>query len=346
MNEHASALARATAAPAPQPRPLSPREKAAVVVRLLLAEGAAPPLSALPEHHQAALAEQIGQMGLVDRATMAAVVEEFLTLLDHAGIAFPAGIEAALGLMDGHISANAASRLRRLAGASAKLDPWDRLAAAPTDRLLPVLQEESVEVSAVALSKLPVARAADLLARLPGERARRIAHAVSRTGNVDPETVRRIGLSLAAQIDAQPPRAFDAGPVERVGAILNVSASQTRDEVLEGLDSEDAAFAAEVRRAIFTYAHIPARLPARDVPKLLRAVDPVTMVAALVSGPTEVADFLLSNISQRMAQTLRDEMAERAPLAGNEADRAMTEVVLAIRRLEAAGEVNLAAPAA
>jgi hypothetical protein len=41
-----------------------------------------------------------------------------------------------------------------------------------------------------------VPKAADLLGRLPGERARRIAHAVSMTGNVDPETVRRIGLSL------------------------------------------------------------------------------------------------------------------------------------------------------
>lgn len=345
MDDHTLALARAMPAP-PLPRPLSPREKAAVVVRLLLAEGAAPPLASLPEHLQAALAEQIGQMRLVDRATMVAVVDEFLSMLDQAGIAFPSGIEGALGLMDGHISANAASRLRRLAGASAKADPWDRLTAAPLDRLLPVLEDEAVEVAAVALSKLPVPKAAELLGRLPGERARRIAHAVSRTGNVDPETVRRIGLSLAAQIDAQPPRAFDAGPVERVGAILNVSASATRDEVLDGLDAEDAAFAAEVRRAIFTYAHIPARMPPRDVPKLLRGVEPAVMVTALVAGPPEVAEFLLANISQRMAQTLREEMAERSPPNPKEGDSAMTEVILAIRRLEAAGEVALVQPAA
>lgn len=343
MDDTNLALARALPAP-PLPRHLTPREKAAVVVRLLIAEGAAPPLVALPEHHQAALAEQIGQMRLVDRATMVAVVDEFLTMLEQAGLAFPAGIEGALGLMDGHISANAASRLRRLAGASAKADPWDRLTAAPVDRLLPVLEDEAVEVAAVTLSKLPVAKAAELLGRLPGERARRIAHAVSRTGNVDPETVRRIGLSLAAQIDAQPPRAFDAGPVERVGAILNISTSTTRDDLLQGLETEDAAFAAEVRRTIFTYPHIPVRLPARDAPKLLRAVEPALMVTALAAGPPEVADFLLANISQRMAQTLREEMAERTPAATSDADRAMTEVILAIRRLEAAGEVILIPP--
>ncbi|NBO20931.1 MAG: flagellar motor switch protein FliG, partial [Rhodobacteraceae bacterium] len=259
-------------APAPQGalvRPLpQPREKAAIIVRLLLAEGAPLPLASLPEHLQAALAEQMGQMRLIDRATVQAVVDEFLAELDAAGLAFPSGIEGALGLMDGHISQTAASRLRRLAGASAKADPWDRLTALPTERLLPVLDAESVEVAAVMISKLPVPKAAELLGQCPGDRARRIAYAVSLTGNVHPETVRRIGLSLAQQLDAQPARAFEAGPVERVGAILNVSAAATREAVLQGLEAEDADFAEQVKRAIFTFAHIPTRIAPRDVPKI------------------------------------------------------------------------------
>ena len=36
------------------------------------------------------------------------------------------------------------------------------------------------------------------------------------------------------------------------------------DEVLEGLDAEDAGFAEEVRRAIFTFANIPARIDPRN----------------------------------------------------------------------------------
>lgn len=322
----------------------SPREKAAIIVRLLLAEGSPLPLSSLPEHMQAALTEQIGQMRLVDRATMALVVQEFTDRLEQAGLAFPAGIEGALGLMDGHISPTAASRLRRLAGASAKADPWDRLTALPPERLLPVLQEEAVEVAAVMLSKLPVPKAADLLGRLPGERARRIAHAVSMTGNVDPETVRRIGLSLVAQLDTLPTRAFDADPVTRVGAILNVSPAATRDEVLDGLEHEDAGFADQVRRQIFTYSHIPTRLPPRDAPKLLRAADPAEMVTALAFGPPEVADFLLGNISQRMAQTLREEMAGRGEVRPREGEAATAAVVAAIRRLEETGEITLIVP--
>jgi len=103
----------------PTQHQLSSREKAAIIVRLMLAEGAPMQLAALPEHMQASLAEQIGQMRAIDRTTLGAVVDEFMTELEELGLSFPDGIEGALTMMDGHSSATAASRLRRLAGASA-----------------------------------------------------------------------------------------------------------------------------------------------------------------------------------------------------------------------------------
>ena len=327
-------------------RTLTPRQKAAVIVRYLLIDGTSLPLSSLPEHMQAALAEQMGQMRLIDRTTLDEVVAEFLSELESVGLAFPGGIEGALSMMDGHISQSAASRLRRMASASSKIDPWERITALPPDRLMPILMDEAVEVGAVLLSKLPVTKAADLLGRLPGDRARRIACAVSMTGNVDPETVRRIGSALLAELDNQPQRAFDQGPVERVGAILNVSPALTRDVVLQGLEAEDAAFAAEVRRAIFTFIHIPARLNPRDAPKITRLVDQpllVTALAAALASPDleQAAEFLLANISQRLAQGLREEIATRGKVKDRDAETAMTAIITAIRTLETTGEIVL-----
>lgn len=330
-------------------RILTPRQKAAVIVRYLLAEDTSLPLSSLPEHMQAALAEQMGQMRLVDRATLDEVVAEFLCELESVGLSFPGGIEGALTMMDGHISQSAATRLRRMASASSKIDPWERITALPVDRLLPILVEEAVEVGAVMLSKLPVAKAAEILGRLPGERARRVAYAVSMTGKVDPETVRRIGAALLAELNNQPPRAFDTGPVERVGAILNVSPSLTREDILLGLEEEDAGFAAEVRRAIFTFVHIPARLSPRDAPKITRLVEQAQLVTALAAtigkpGLEEAAEFLLSNISQRLAQGLREEMATRGKIKDKDAEEAMTAIINAIRTLENSGEITLIKP--
>ena len=323
---------------------LTSREKAAIIVRLLLAEGAPVPLTALPDHMQAALTEQMAQMRVVDRDTLSAVVGEFLQQLESIGLSFPGGIDGALSMLDGHISPSAASRLRRMAGNSGKIDPWDRIIPLPPDRLMPVLEEEAVEVGAVLLSKLPVSKAADLLGKLAGDKARRVAHAVSLTGNIDPDTVRRIGVSLAAQLDAQPPKAFEAGPEERVGAILNVSSASVRDALLDGLGAEDAAFAEKVRKAIFTFGHIPARLAPRDVPKVVRMVDQPVLVTALVGATGQlapVAEFILSNMSQRMAQGLREEMATKGKVREKDAEAAHNAVVDAVRNLEAQGEIRL-----
>lgn len=333
---------------APPARPVAAmtgRQKAAIIVRLLLAEGGELPLKGLPDHMQAALTEQIGAMRSVDRTTLRAVVEEFITLLESVGLSFPGGIDGALRMLDGHISATAASRLRRLAGASAKADPWDRIAALDPEKLLPVLTEESVEVGAVMLSKLAVSRAAELLGKLPGDRARRIAYAVSQTGNIDPETVRQIGLSLVTQLEAQPVRAFETDPHERIGAILNFSPAATRDDVLTGLTETDEGFAAQVRRAIFTFADIPARIEGRDIARVIRGVDQATLVTALAGATGDAsaatAEFILANMSQRMAASLREEMAERGKVKEKDAEAAMTAIIVVVRELESAGEITL-----
>lgn len=321
-------------------------QKAAIIVRLMLAEGSPIPLASLPEGLQAELAQQIGAMRLVDRATLQAVIGEFVEQLEQAGLSFPGGLEGALAMMDGHISQAAAGRLRRMLGNRPNADPWERIAALPAALLEPVIAEESTEISAVLLSKLPAPKAAEILSRLPGEKARRVAFAVMQTGNVDPLTVRRIGLALASQLEARPARAFETAAAERVGAILNVSAETTRETVLQGLDEADASFAGEVRRAIFTFVHLPERLAPRDVPRLVRAVPQPVLVTALVAAQAvperaAAADFLLANLSQRMAQALREEMADRGRVKEKEAEAAMNEVISTIRNLVAEGELQL-----
>ena len=330
------------------PRPLTRRQKAAVIVRLLLSEGATLPLSSLSDETQVALTAQMAQLRLIDRATLQSVIDEFAEELEAVGLHFPRGIEGALDVLDGHISPATAARLRREAGVAAKGDPWERIAGLDPDRLARVLEEEAVEVGAVMLSKLAVSKAADLLGRISAERARKVSYAISKTGKVDPETVRRIGLSLAAQLDAEPIGAFSDGPVARVGAILNSSRAATRDEVLAGLDEADQDFANEVRRAIFTFANLPGRVAPRDLPRIIRGIDQAVLVVALAFAKTapetdKAAEYLLENISKRMADTLREEIAASGPIKPDDGEDAMGQIVGEVRRLVDNGELVLLA---
>lgn len=324
---------------------LSRRAKAAVVVRLMLNEGADIPLEELPEELQAQLTKAMGQMRVVDRDTLQDIVSEFAREVEQIGLSFPGGIAGALNALDGKISAKTAERLRKEAGVRQMGDPWVRIKDMGVADLLPILDRESVEVSAVLLAKLDVPKAAELLSKLPGPRARQITYAVSLTGAVTPDAVDRIGLSLATQLSTQPVRAFDEGPAERVGAILNSSTSMTRDDMLEGLDASDEGFAREVRKAIFTFANIPARIAPRDIPRVLREVDPndllIAMAGAAPAGLGNVAEYILENMSGRMADALREEMGEITAPKADAHDTATGNMIAAIRRLEAEGELIL-----
>ncbi|MEM7521216.1 MAG: FliG C-terminal domain-containing protein [Pseudomonadota bacterium] len=327
------------------PATLTRRAKAAIVVRMLLNEGAELALEDLPESVQVSLTQQMGSMRTVDRDTLRTVLEEFADELDSIGLSFPKGIGGALTALDGKLSPQTAARLRKEAGVRQFGDPWARLQELGVDKLLPVLENESIEVAAVMLSKLSVQLSAELLGRLPGPRARKITYAVSLTSGVSAETIDRIGLSLAAQLDAQPKSAFAEGPVARVGAILNSSKTMTRDDVLTGLDETDQGFANAVRKAIFTFGNIPSRIAPRDIPRILRELDQARLVVALAGseagGFAETRDYILANISARMADNLREEIEAAGKVKPADAEEAMGEVVSIIREMERSGELLL-----
>ncbi|ETX30657.1 flagellar motor switch protein FliG [Roseivivax isoporae] len=330
------------------PGGLSRRAKAAIVVQFILNEGADVPLSSLPDDLQEQLTHELGAMRYVDRATLNAVIREFADELDAVGLSFPGGIAGALDLLEGKISPHTARRLRKEAGVRQMGDPWTCINAQTVDRLERFVLSESTEIAAVLLSKIEVGKAAQVLNRLPGPKARRIAYAMSQTAGVTPDTVDRIGLSLAAQIDAEPARAFTNAPPERVGAILNYSSDRTRDDVLEGLDETDRPFAEAVRRAIFTFAHIPARISPADVPRIVREIDNGALVTALAAAKSDelrpAADFLLANMSKRVAAALGEEAADRGEVKPRDAEAAFRTVIDRIRAMVASGEVTLVEP--
>jgi flagellar motor switch protein FliG len=341
--------ARGAVEPAPlRPRELSKAQKAAIIVRLLISEGETLPLAKLPEDIQTALTQEIGALRVVDRETLETVVREFVADLEAVGLAFPGELGKAIDLMDGHISTTAADRLRRMADRSLGADPWERIGSLPPDYLLGILQEESLEIAAVLISKVPVSKGAELLSRLPGERARRLAHAVSLTDRIDPETVRKIGSALVMQLSEKPRKAFNADSATRVGALLNQAPAATRDSLLDGLEAEDAHFAEQVRKAIFTFVHIPARVSPRDVPVLVRNVDQPTLITALAACTTRetlaTREFIMNNISQRLAETLLEDIMALGKVREKKGEEAMAAIIATIRDLEAKGDINLIVP--
>jgi flagellar motor switch protein FliG len=323
---------------------LTRRQKAAVIVRLLVNEDMQPDLARLTEAQQTSLTRDIATLRRVDKDTLSAVLGEFVAEIEGIALSFPADLGGALEQLEGFISEHAAAKLRRESGLSYAGDPWDRLSALGTEKLLPVLVNEPPEIAAVIISKLKVGRAADILGQIPGPVARRITFAISRTATIDPDTVQAIGGALLESLDAEPIAAFPEGPVTRIGALLNTTTAAIRDDMLDGLDSEDKDFAREVRKAIFTFANIPERIEPRDIPRILRDLEDDTVVKALALAQIQfpaAAKYFLESLSTRMADQLRESIQDAGTPVAADGERAMSRIVGRIREMERGGELIL-----
>ncbi|WCR12223.1 flagellar motor switch protein FliG [Paracoccus stylophorae] len=326
---------------------LSQRQKAAVIVRLLLDDDDAVSLSRLNSDAQTLLAEEMAGMELVDRQTRDAVIAEFCDGLEAVGVIFPGDLDGTLAMLGGKLSEDSTDRLRRLAAMSGRGDPWPRVAALPKDSLHALAGSESVEIVALMLSKLPVGRASEMFGALTRDRARAVARAMALTADVTPQALHRVGLVLLQAADSLPRPAIDTPAADRVGAILNFATADLRDDVLDTLDQQDAGFAGGVRRAIFIFSHIPDRVQNRDIARIVRDIEqPVLLRALSAPDPADAAaaQFILSGLSQRMADGLREEMEALGRLRPREIEDAKTDIVAAIRRLEEAGDLTLIQP--
>ena len=127
----------------------------------------------------------------------------------------------------------------------------------------------------------------------------------------------RIGLSLAAQFETQKIPAFET----------------------------DEKLAQAVRKSIFTFAHIPARVAPSDIPRVLREVDGAMLITAMagakIAGCGDSRDFILENMSGRMADQLREDIDGAGKIKSDAADEAMFAIVSAVRQMEERGDLVL-----
>lgn len=321
-----------------------------MVVQMLLDDGGSLPLGQLPASLQLLLTEELGSLRLIDKGTVSAVAEEFTAELEAVGLTAPGTRDGAITTLADHLSPDIASNLRNQLASVRNGDHWPIVVELSIERITAIMLAESTAICAVTLSKLPVAKAAEVLSHTPGERARRITYAMSQTESIPPDTVRRIGAALAQQYGHPADLAFEKAPVQRLGAILNSTMTDTREDVLTGLNQEDAEFATDVRKAIFTFKDIAPRVKPTDIPNTIRNVDGdvlLTAIAAALKGDDALvasAEFILNSVSQRMATQLREDAEERGAIKKADAEKAMAAITTAIREMADAGVITLIDP--
>ena len=84
------------------------------------------------------------------------------------------------------------------------------------------------------------------------------------------------------------------------------------------------------------------KLEERAVQQVLREVDQKDLVLALRGAAEDVKEVVMSNMSERGAAMLKEEMEIQQPQRKRDVDDAQSRIVAVVRRLEEAGTIVIA----
>ena len=124
---------------------------------------------------------------------------------------------------------------------------------------------------------------------------------------------------------------------------MGISAEMQRLLAFARLENASPALEREIRRIMFTYEDIPTRIAPRDVGLVIKSMDEATLMKAIKHGDAAapgVSEFLLGNITQRLADRIRGDINDMAAISKKAGETAQADLIAAITKLAEAGSLN------
>lgn len=327
--------------------PLTPAQKAAIILALLPRETAKAIVADISDDHLSAFIRAIEGMTPPPTHARQEIAQEFVSEVLRRLDDIPGGREAASRILNELTDQARAEKLLSAPSAqqSGAADRWRRAAALPTDRLVSFLQAQRIPTAAAILSSLPADRSAEILSSAPVDFSQAIMAAIVMLDRPTHETSEAIAQAMETALFNAPSqsKATDAASAVSVD-ILDLVPGSLRTGLIAHLEKSDPRSAAFIRKKLLTFETLPSRLNEAAVAALVRSADRATMMNALKHGETNAAEtvaFLLANMSKRMADQLREEISAIPSPSALDGESAQRSVVAVVKTLENSGAIKL-----
>lgn len=318
--------------------------RAAVVLTALEPKVAASVLSGFSDARIRSFARAMTRMGEMSAADTDAILSDFITRLS-ADTGFTGGADETRRYLSAFMEPEGVDRLMTELAAPPR-SVWSRLNDVPDAALSEWLAQEHPQVAAVTLTQLSSDKSARLLEVFEPALSQQIVVRMGQASSVSAEIISRIAEVVERDVLPQTTAsAARVDPANIIATVLNQVTGRVRDELIDHMRGASATLADDVRRLMFTFEDIPARVEPRDIALVLKTVDDAQLMTALkppASGP--VAAFFLENITKRMADRLREEIADLAEPDTATVEDAQSGVIATIIGLRDNGALVLKTP--
>lgn len=318
---------------------LSGREKAAVLLITLGPENSAKVFKHLTEEEIEEITLEIANMRKVTPELKNKVMEDFYQICVAQEYISEGGIDYAKDILEKALGSQKALDIINRLTSYLQVRPFDFVRKADPSQILNFIQNEHAQTISLILAYLNPQQSAAILSALPQEKQAEVAKRIAIMDRTSPEIIKEVERVLEKKISSMVTHDYtSAGGIQAIVDILNSVDRGTEKNIMETLEIEDTELAEEIKKRMFVFEDI-ITLDNRSIQRFLREVENDVLAVALKGANDEVSSVIMSNMSKRLSEMIKEDMEFMGPVRLRDVEEAQQKIVNVIRKLEDAGEI-------
>jgi flagellar motor switch protein FliG len=218
---------------------------------------------------------------------------------------------------------------------------WDKLGNVNEEVLANYLKNEYPQTVAVVMSKIKPDHASRVLGLLPENFSMEVIMRMLRMEAVQKDVLDDVERTLRTEFMSNLARTQRRDAHEIMAEIFNNLDRNTENRLMAALEERNRDSAEKIKALMFTFEDLQ-KIDPTGIQTLLRGVDKGKLAIALKGAPDSMKDLFFSNMSERAAKILKEDMESMGPIRLRDVEESQAYMVATAKELAAKGEIIIA----
>jgi flagellar motor switch protein FliG len=204
-----------------------------------------------------------------------------------------------------------------------------------------LIRDEHPQIIASILVHLERDHASGVLAQFAERLRNDVILRIATLDGIQPDALRELNEVLSKVLAGSDKlKKTSLGGVRTAAEILNFAGATIEGSVMESVREVDAELAQKIMDEMFVFENI-LDLDNKGIQVLLREVQSESLITALKGTSEPLREKIFSNMSQRAAEMLREDLESKGPVRVSDVEAAQKEILTILRRLSDEGQIVL-----